>query len=138
MISLQTNDLDKKEDQLCTCDHRSVLHGTDLCNWGEGTSTGCSCTGFQRAHLGRRPNCWCSIELISDENTKAHENEVSLPDMVPKYVQDALDQVRADLTILNWDLNNGWADKSDLYTRIENWRFNTWRHMEEILQAGTR
>jgi hypothetical protein len=58
--------------------------------------------------------------------------------MVPKYVQDALDQVRADLTILNWDLDNGWADKSDLYARIENWRFNTWRHMEEILQDGAR
>jgi len=127
-MSLQTNDLDNKEDQFCTCDHRNILHGTDLCNWGEGTSTGCSCTG----------NCWCSIELISDETTKAHENEVSLPDMVPKYVQDALDQVRADLTILNWDLDNGWADKSDLYARIENWRFNTWRHMEEILQAGAR
>ena len=90
-MSLQTNDLDNKEDQFCTCDHRNILHGTDLCNWGEGTSTGCSCTGFQRAHIGRRPNCWCSIELISDETTKAHENEVSLPDMVPKYVQDALD-----------------------------------------------
>jgi len=123
------------QEQLCTCDHTRRLHGTEICDWGEGTSTGCSCNGFLRAHTGRRPNCWCVIEPLSDESTKAHEMDVTLPDMVPRYVQDALDQVREDLVLLSNQLRD-WEKSEDMSLRVFNWHFNTWRHMEEILAAG--
>lgn len=59
-----------------------------------------------------------------------------VPNSVPDYVQTALDQARADLLDLRESLD-GWnqfcVDKQDLYNRVENWQFNTWRRMEDIL-----
>lgn len=52
----------------------------------------------------------------------------------PTAVQRAIDQVREDLVFLKGCLEGSWKEQPDLYERIENWRFNTWRHMEEILQ----
>ena len=54
-------------------------------------------------------------------------------------IQTALDQVQADVVELDDSLKS-WGllcvDKKDLLDRVENWRFNTWRRMEDILQGG--
>ena len=59
-----------------------------------------------------------------------------VPDHVPDYVQTALDSIRKDMVELREDLET-WrqfcVDKEDFYSRIENWEFNAWRRMEDIL-----
>lgn len=123
--------------EICTCDHVRELHNRDMeCFWGSGTSMGCSCDTFSRGHAGRRKNCWCSGMARSDENVKAHATDVTGPEMVPAYVQDALDQVRADLVELGRSLDGYWKDQPDIGLRVENWLSNTFQHMEGILAAG--
>ena len=55
------------------------------------------------------------------------------------YVQEALDQLRANLIELRESLGY-WGqfcvDKQDLLSRVENWQFNSWRTSEDILRAG--
>lgn len=55
---------------------------------------------------------------------------------VPDYVQTALDCARHDLLELKDSLEE-WkpfmVDIEDLYNRVENWQFNAWRHLEDIL-----
>ncbi len=57
---------------------------------------------------------------------------------IPTYVQKALDQVREDLLDLKSNLGpeGYWHDQPDIELRVENWQFNTWRRMEELLQNG--
>lgn len=56
----------------------------------------------------------------------------------PSYIQKALDQVREDLIDLksNLGLDGYWHNQPDIEDRVENWQFNTWRRMEEILKEG--
>jgi len=124
-----------EEDQLCICDHVRKLHFPGMCLWGDRTSMGCSCDGFQRRHVGRQQNCWCA-GTDAPENRKAHETDLTGPQMVPVYVQDALDSIRADMVELKENLNGYWNGQPDIQSRVDNWHFNAWRHMEEILQAG--
>ena len=50
------------------------------------------------------------------------------------YIQNALDSARADIAELA-ELLDGWKEQTDIWERVENWRFNTWRHMEDILRS---
>jgi len=58
------------------------------------------------------------------------------PNCVPYYVQTALDCARADLLLLKEQMES-WrpfmVDIEDLYSRVDNWQFNAWRHLEDIL-----
>lgn len=75
---------------------------------------------------------------IEATNTTSLSNATIQSDP-PSYVQRALDQVREDMVELDGSLNEFWdpfcVDKKDLLDRVENWRYNTWRRMEEILQG---
>jgi hypothetical protein len=123
----------EEANRLCICDHRLYEHGADGtlvtqgCLWSGGNQI-CTCAKFERAHLGRRPNCWC----YSSPFEREHPAEVFSEE--PTVVQRALDAVRDDLILLKMQLDS-WADTPDLNSRVENWHFNTWRHMEEILTA---
>ncbi len=70
---------------------------------------------------------------------KVHEATApSIVGEVPNYVQQALDEVRADLLELkaNLEPNGYWHNQPDIEARVENWQFNTWRRMEETLTKG--
>ncbi len=88
----------------------------------------CSCEKFVRAHVGRRPACWCYSTKLEVEHPE--EGFVSTT-----ATQRALDGVRDDLVLLDLQLNS-WGEAEDLLERIVNWRHNTWRHMEDILHEG--
>ncbi len=57
---------------------------------------------------------------------------------IPSYVQRALDDVREDLLELKANLGpeGYWHGQPDIEDRVENWQFNTWRRMEDILTQG--
>ncbi len=113
-------------DQLCTCEHRKGIHDRYLgCKW-EGGEQICSCETFVRAHIGRRPQCWCYSTPFEPEHPE--ETFVST-----SAVQRALDSVRDDIKLLEIQLE-AWGNTEDLNERVANWRFNSWRHMEEILR----
>lgn len=121
---LTINDFDQRK---CTCGHSLDLHDRYLgCKWEAGEQE-CSCEKFNRAHLRtRRPACWCySTPLEGFHPDEAYVSTTA--------VQRALDGVRDDMVLLELQLK-GWENTEDLNERVENWRFNTWRHMEEILR----
>lgn len=112
----------------CTCEHQNNLHDRYLgCKWESGEQE-CSCETFVRAHVGRRPSCWCYGTPLEIE----HPDEVFVSTTA---VQRALDIVRDDLVLLKLQLE-GWGDTEDLNERVTNWHHNTWRHMEDILQES--
>lgn len=55
------------------------------------------------------------------------------PNTIPDYVQTALDSTKADLLFLRQSMDSGWRESSDLAERIDNWLFNTERHLDDIL-----
>ncbi len=118
--------LDQIELRKCTCGHLITLHDKYLgCKWEAGEQE-CSCEKFVRAHVGRRPQCWCY-------NTPAEVEHPEETFVSRSAVQRALDGVRDDIKLLEIQLE-GWGKTEDLNERVENWRYNTWRHMEEILR----
>ena len=52
----------------------------------------------------------------------------------PTAIQRAIDQMREDLVFLKECLEGSWIERPDIWERVENWQFNTWRHMEDILR----
>jgi len=54
----------------------------------------------------------------------------------PTAIQRAIDQVREDLLDLKSRLGpeGYWCNQPDIELRVENWQFNTWRHIEDILK----
>ncbi len=130
--NLTLNPLSGEEDEagrLCTCQHRLFQHMASPvgCRWAEGEQI-CSCSKFVRAHLGRRSICWCTCKTEEVE----HPAEVFYNS---SYVQKALDAVRDDLALLKLQLES-WGNTEDLNARVENWHYNAWRKMEEILKEG--
>ncbi len=110
----------------CTCEHQNNLHDRYLgCTWEAGEQE-CSCEKFNLAHVGRRPQCWCYSTPAEVE----HPEEAFVSTSA---VQRALDGVRDDIKLLEIQLE-GWGGTEDLNERVANWRFNAWRHMEEILR----
>ena len=70
--------------------------------------------------------------LWLDQEKEIRMGEAQLLETVPRIVQVALDGVKEDLVDLDAALK-AWKGQPDVWDRVENWLFNTRRHLTDTL-----